>query len=52
MIDRGFLEYFGPLGITKFINFAKKFNSLFEGFLVDYVHIIFATIITFIILKI
>ena len=46
IIDRGFYEYIGPLGIVRSINFISKiFNKIQSGFIFHYVSIILFSIV-------
>lgn len=53
LIDRGFLEFFGATGLSKFVEFlSKKFSFFHNGYLLHYLLFIFSSLTVFVILSI
>ena len=51
LIDRGFLEFFGATGLSKFVEFlSKKFAFFHNGYLLHYLLFIFCSLSVFILL--
>ena len=46
IIDRGFLESVGPTGATRILDFARRIHKVINGFLIDYIQIIFVMLVT------